>query len=48
MEAIFTNFKNSKPSDLHRLLINLSDKIDLKRSDMLLYQIGAFILHGKI
>ena len=25
--------ENSKTSDFHRLFINLSDKIDLKRSD---------------
>ena len=33
MDAIFINPKNSKTSDLHRLLLNFSDKIDLKRSD---------------
>ena len=27
------NSENSKTSDSHRLLLNLSDKIDLKRSD---------------
>ena len=27
------NFENSKTSDLHRLLLNLSGKINLKRSD---------------
>ena len=27
------NSENSKTSDLQRLLLNLSDKIDLKRSD---------------
>ena len=27
------NSKNSKTSDPHRLLLNLSDKINLKRSD---------------
>ena len=27
------NSKNSKTSDLHRLLLNLRDKIHLKRSD---------------
>ena len=27
------NSENSKTSDPHRLLINLSDKIDLKRSN---------------
>ena len=27
------NSENSKTSDSHRLLLNLSDKIDLKRGD---------------
>ena len=27
------NSRNGKTSDPHRLLLNLSDKIDLKRSD---------------
>ena len=31
MNAIFMNSKNSKRSDLHRLLLNLTDKISLKR-----------------
>ena len=33
MDTIFMNFKNSKTSDPHRLLLNLKDKINLKRSD---------------
>ena len=33
MDTIFMNSENSKRSDLQRLLLNLSDKIDLKRSD---------------
>ena len=33
MDTMFMNSKNSKISDPHRLLLNLSDKIDLKRSD---------------
>ena len=33
MDTIFINSRNSKTSDLHRLLINLSDKINLKRSE---------------
>ena len=33
MDTIFMNFENSKTSDHHRLLINLSDKINLKISD---------------
>ena len=31
MGTTFANSKNSGPSDLHRLLINLTDKINLKR-----------------
>ena len=33
MNTIFMNSKNSKTSDPHRLLINLTDKINLKRRD---------------
>ena len=33
MDSIFMNSKNSKTSDLYRLLLSLSDKINLKRSD---------------
>ena len=33
MDTIFMNFENSKTSDPHRLLLNLTDKINLKRSD---------------
>ena len=33
MNIIFINFRNSKTSDPHRLLLNLTDKIDLKRKD---------------
>ena len=33
MDLIFMNSKNSKTFDSHRLLLNLSDKINLKRSD---------------
>ena len=33
MDTIFINSKNSKTSDSHRLLINLTDKINLKRSN---------------
>ena len=31
MNIIFMNSKNSKTSDPHRLLLNLMDKIDLRR-----------------
>ena len=33
MNTIFMNSKNSKTSDPHRLLRNLTDKIDLRRKD---------------
>ena len=33
MVTIFMNFKNSETCDPHRLLLNLSDKINLKTSD---------------
>ena len=33
MNPIFMNSRNSKTSDPHRLLLNLTDKINLKRSD---------------
>ena len=33
MDTIFMNSKNIKASNPHRLLLNLSNKINLKRSD---------------
>ena len=33
MNTIFMNSKNSKTSDPQRLLLNLTDKIDLRRKD---------------
>ena len=33
MDTIFANSENRKISDLHRSLLNLTDKINLKRSD---------------
>ena len=49
MDTIFMNSENSKTSDPHRPLLNLSNKINFKRSDnMLLYQTLAFTIHGKI
>ena len=33
MDTIFMNSQNIKTSDPHRLLLNLSDKINLKRND---------------
>ena len=33
MDTIFMNSENSKTSEPHRVLLNLTDKINLKRSD---------------
>ena len=33
MNTIFRNSKNSKTSDPHRLFLNLTDRIDLRRKD---------------
>ena len=33
MNTIFMNSENSKTPDPHRVLLNLSEKINLKRSD---------------
>ena len=49
MDAIFMNSKNSKKSHPYRLVLNLSDKINLKRViNMLLYEILASTIHRKI
>ena len=48
MDTIFMNSRNSTTSDLHRLLISLADKTNLKRSEKYVYQILAFTIHGKI
>ena len=48
MNTVLMNSKNSKTPDLYRLLLNLIDKISLKRSDRyVLYQILAHTLHKK-
>ena len=33
METIFMNSENSETTDPHKLLVNLTDKINLNRSD---------------
>ena len=49
MNTIFINSKNSKTSDPDRLLLNITDKIDLEeKTNTLLYQILAFTVHEKI
>ena len=49
VDTIFINSKNSKTSNPHRLLLNLSDKIDLRRSDkcVALWNLSITI-HGKM
>ena len=42
------NFEKTETSEPHRSLLNLADKINLKRSNMLLYQILVCTTHGKI
>ena len=43
MDTIFMNFENSKISDPERLLLNLTDKIILKKSDK--YVALSFTMH---
>ena len=43
------NSRNSKTSDPHRLLLNLTDKIDLKeKTNILFYKTLAYNKPGKI
>ena len=46
MNTIFRNSENSNTSDPHTLLLNLTDKINLKEKR--LYQIVAYTIHEKI
>ena len=34
MDAIFINSENSKASHPHRLLLNLTDKVDIRRDEV--------------
>ena len=45
MHTIFTNSKNSKTSHPHRLLLKLSDKANLKRSDKYVALSNLIIYH---
>ena len=38
MHTIFLNSINSKTSDPHRLLLNLTDKVNIKRPKLVLYR----------
>ena len=49
MDTIFTSSKNSKISDLHRLLLNFTVKINLKRSNKYVASSNlSFTVYGKI
>ena len=49
MDTTFMNSESSKTSDLHRLLLNISDKINLKRNDKYVALSNlSIIIHGKI
>ena len=54
MNTIFMNSKKSKTSDPHILLLNLTDKVSLRRKDMYIYiyillcQVLVFTIHGII
>ena len=49
MDTIFMNSGNSKASDLHRLLLNLTDKINLKRNDKCVALLNLrYAIHRKI
>ena len=49
MGTIFMNSENSETSNPHRLLLNLSDKINLKRSDKCVISSNLSIFYnGKI
>ena len=47
MDSIFMNSENNKTSDTRKLLLNLLDKINLKRNDKY-DQTLVFIIHGKM
>ena len=49
MDTIFMNSGDSKTSESHRLLLNLLDKLNLKRSNKYVALSNlAFAIHGKI
>ena len=49
MDTILMNSKNSKTSDPCRLLLNFTDKINLKRSNkyVVLSNLSIYYMHGK-
>ena len=45
MDTIFMNSKNSKTTDSHILLLNLTDKINLQRSDKYVAYLSQHLLY---
>ena len=45
MDTIFMNSENSKTSKPHVLILNLTDKIDLRKGEKIIALL--FITHGK-
>ena len=50
MDTIFMNSENSKASDHHGLLLNLSNKIDLRRKDkyVVLSNLSIYYIRKKV
>ena len=48
MDTIFMNYENSKTSDPHRLLFNLTDRINVKRRDYTWENIKKSYINSKI
>ena len=50
MDTIFMNSENSKASDPHGLLLNLSNKIDLRRKDkyVVLSNLSIYYIRKKV
>ena len=46
MDTIFMNSKNSKTSDLQRLLLNLTDKTDLRKKDKYITLLNVSIYYA--
>ena len=47
MNTIFMNSKNSKISDPHTLLLNLTDKIELRRKEIYCFIKPQYLLYIK-
>ena len=48
MDTVFMNLENSRTLEYHVLVLNLTDKLDLRRGQkLLLYQILVSNIHGR-